>query len=252
MAEDPALFAANLMKLSEEKHIMKLSRKPVRILLAVAIVAILGGTAYAATALNLFSFQSGDRFVMVRTNDDMTEEEAREMAAEDQEASDLPEAERNVIIPEEIAFASAEEAETDLDMEIAMPSAMPEVNLDNIVGSVSDFGGGVETRTAWLNYSDEAGRMFGITVARHVAPNGLPVTSYTTTDIDEGSLGSYISQSGVEYTTLTESNPDDPSQTAHIATAMVGEYEYALVFFGFDEAEMHTIMDSADLSVYEE
>lgn len=38
--------------------------------------------------------------------------------------------------------------------------------------------------------------------------------------------------------------------TAHIATTMIGEYQYSLVFFGFDELQRTEIIDSVDLSVY--
>jgi hypothetical protein len=189
----------------------------------------------------------------VRTTDNLTEEEAKDMAAAANEDREPPIPGVNVLSPEEyLFFESVEEAESGLDMEIVMPAALPAMNLDGIDGDRMSFGDGVESRTAWLTYSDDAGRQFGITVERNVAPPGTPVTHITEHDMDEGSLGSYTSKSGVEYTTLTESNPDDSSETAVIATVMIGEYEYALVFVGFDEAERHAILDSADLSVYGE
>ena len=40
-------------------------------------------------------------------------------------------------------------------------------------------------------------------------------------------------------------------RTAQIATVLLGEYEYSLVFVGFEPQEWQKIVDSTDLSPYQ-
>ncbi len=256
MPEDPKLFAAKIIKLNEEKNTMKYSRKHIRAAIVAAAVLLMGVTAYAAVTGSLFTFGSGDRYVTVRSNDEMTEQEARDMAKESAEreaAREAGEAEddANVItdVPEQ-SFGSVEEAEAGMDMVIPMPANMPDMKLESATGQTIEWGDGSELRSVWLTYADDAGRLFGVTVTRDIIPEGAAdSTRYSESDMDEGSLGSYLSKTGVTYNTLTESD-ETGERTAHIATVALGEYQYALVFYGFDDAERFAVIDSVDLSEY--
>jgi len=185
----------------------------------------------------------------MRTIESMTEDETKAFVETDQNAA--PPDDTAIESPEvqELSFDTVQQAEKELAMPLPLPANLPDMVLDSANAQIAGFGEGLETRTCWLSYPDDQGRLFGATVVREIIQPGTPVTGYTTYDIDDGSLGSYKSKSGVEYTTLTESD-DSGEMTAHIAYTMIGEYEYALVFVGFGEAERQEIIDSADLSVY--
>ncbi len=247
--EDPSLFAARIQKRNKENHTMKQSAKGFRIAIVAAVILIMSVTVYATGALRFFRFQQGDKFVTLRTNQDITQSEAEQLVSVDFSTSSIPEEAVGQVQTQEFTFDSVEEAEQTLDMEIVIPGAMPEIPLESAMGSTALFGEDMQSHTVWLNYQDDAGRMMGITVVREVVKPGSDVISYTTGDIDEGSLGKYKSKSGIVYQTLTESD-DTGSKTAHIATTIVGEYEYNLVFFGFEQSEREAIIDSADLSIY--
>ena len=247
-AEDAMLFAARIEKINKEKNHMNKPKRILPVAIIAAIVMAMGVTAYAAVQFNWFSFVNDNKFVTIRTNENLTEQEIKDIINNSEE---LPEDfdPSQIIQPEteDFSFTSVEEACEQLDMLIPMPADMPEMTLDDATGSKVSFGDDAQGRMVWLNYSDEDGRMFGVTVNRHISAPGSPAFGYTTHDMDEGSVGKYIGKSGDEYTTLTESD-DTGEKTAHIATIMLGEYEYSLVFFGFEESERTAIIDSVNLS----
>lgn len=245
--EAPEVFVAHILECNRRENKVMKPKKYFRVAVAAAAIALMGITAYAATTYNLFGFGQGDRYVTVRSNDGITEQEARDMAEADN-STDISEDMTMQADSKDYEFDSVAAAEAGMDMIIPVPAAMPEMKLDSVDGTITKFGDSAESRTLWINYTDEQERLFGLTVVRDILAEGNTV--YTESDMDPGSLGSYQSKSGVEYTTLTESDPSG-EKTAHIATTMIGEYQYTLVFFGFDETERAEIIDSADLSVYQ-
>lgn len=229
---------------------MKHSKKAIRLAFAAALAAALGVTVYAAVNLHLLSFSSGTRYVTMRTNQAMTEQEAQALVRDDlQERSDAPDGNSAVLAPQQ-SFQSVEEAEAAMNMTLILPSAMPEVKMDSIKGQSLYNEAGYQNNTVWIVCSGPGGRMLGVTTTREVVPEGAPLTSYTLHEFDEGSEGSYRSKSGVTFTTLTESDGTG-ERTAQIATVLLGEYEYSLVFVGFEPQEWQKIVDSADLSPYQ-
>ena len=229
---------------------MKHSKKAMRLAFAAALAAALGVTVYAAVNLHLLSFSSGTRYVTMRTNQAMTEQEAQALVRDDlRERSDAPDGNSAVLAPQQ-SFQSVEEAEAAMNMTLILPSAMPEVKMDSIKGQSLYNEAGYQNNTVWIVCSGPGGRMLGVTTTREVVPEGAPLTSYTLHEFDEGSEGSYRSKSGVTFTTLTESDGTG-ERTAQIATVLLGEYEYSLVFVGFEPQEWQKIVDSADLSPYQ-
>ena len=249
-AEEPAAFSARILHLEKENRPMKHSKKAIRLAFAAALAAVLGVTVYAAVNLHLLSFSSGTRYVTMRTNQAMTEQEAQALVRDDlRERSDAPDGNSAVLAPQQ-SFQSVEEAEAAMDMTLILPSAMPEMKMDSIEGQSLYNEAGYQNNTVWIVCSGPGGRMLGVTTTREVVPEGAPLTSYTLHEFDEGSEGSYRSKSGVTFTTLTESDGTG-ERTAQIATVLLGEYEYSLVFVGFEPQEWQKIVDSADLSPYQ-
>lgn len=237
-AEDTKLFAARIVALGKEHSTMTGSKKSVKLAALVAAVLAMGATAYAANALGVFSFVSGDRFATVQTNSSMTEEEAKKLVEEGQS---IPDEDRNAVYPVSQEYESIADAEAALDLQAILPRQLPE-NLT--LSGISGISG--STSTLWLEYADEEDRIFGLTISRTILEEGA---SYTLHDMDEGSLGSYTAKNGQTYTLLSESN-DDGTQTANIAMALVGEYEYAVVFVGYTEAQQQAVLESIDLTDY--
>lgn len=247
-AEDATHFAARIQKLNKEHIHMNTSKKTATIAIIAAVITALGVTTYATGMWNVFSFASGDKFVNVRTTEQLTEQEAKALASDS--TTDNSEVPEGALTPEteKFTFDSVEQASQQLDMKIPMPSAMPKMALQDATAEAVVYGDHGQSKTAWLNYSDEQGRLMGITVSREIVAKGGSLTGVTTTDMDKGSIGSYKSKSGIPFTLFTESD-ESGQRTAHIATTMQGEYTYSLVFFGFDESQRQAIIDSVDLSV---
>lgn len=222
-----------------------------RLAFSAALAAALGVTVYAAVNLHLLSFPSGTRYVTtMRTNQAMTEQEAQALVQDDlRERSDAPNG-NSAVLPPQQSFQSVKEAEAAMDMTLILPSAMPEMKLDSIEGQSFYNEAGYQNNTVRIVCSDPGGRMLGVTTKREVIPEGTPLTSYTLHEFDEGSEGSYRSKSGITFTTLTESDSTG-ERTAQIATVLLGEYEYSLVFVGFEPQEWQKIVDSTDLSPYQ-
>lgn len=249
-AEDPLLFSAKIKKTYKEKNGMKLYSKTWKIAVAAALVAAMGVTAYAAGVFNRFSFVSaeGDKYVTVRTTEAITEDQAKEIQILDA-TEEIPEEARGELDRQDLEFDSVEHAESEMGYKMLVPAKMPKMNFDEASGNILAFGDGVEQRTTWLNYSDDNGRVFGVTVVKNLNPNGISVSGYSTNDMDEGSFSVYNSKSGYEFDIFTESDSSG-GQTAYIAVTYVGDYEYGLVFMGFDEADRNDIIDSVNLSEY--
>lgn len=246
IVEDSRLFAARIIELERSEHHMLIPKKQMKTILIAVMIAIMGMTAYAATSLYRYRFWEGDRYVSVRTTNEMSEEEARAFVNDNLQEIDSEEVTLQADT-KDYSFSTVEEATQNLDMIIPIPAAMPEMQLEPIEASVITFGDDSEIRTVWITYTDIHSRRLGLTVVREVM-NG-DSTSFSSADMDPGSSGTYKSKSGIKFDTLTESNSDG-SMTAHIATTVVGQYEYSLIFEGFDQEQREDIIDSADLLVY--
>lgn len=242
LPEDPKLFAARMQALHDEKE------KPMRqynakriLILAACIAAALSLGVYASGVWRSFSFASGDAYVTVTTDDQsMTEQKAKELAGQTREAA--PQEGDKVIRLTEEEFASIEEASEALALPVALPAIPEGYELQAVSGA--DFG---FQKLMHITYADGEKRL-GITLQqRFPSPDGGAEISFR--EMEEGSMGRYQSAAGYEFTTLREG--DGNGRFAEIFTVPLGDYEYSLVFFGLSEQELHAVVDSADLSVYE-
>lgn len=257
--EEARLFSERIKKLNKGSLTMKSSHKTARIAIVAAAITLLGVTAYAASEHNLFAFLSGDSYVTMRAPGDMTEQEAKQFVKESEsavssgktpEASSDPENAPVTNGAKPTVFDSIDAAAKALDMKIVLPSTLSGMKLDRVSGQEFYYAEGYRSATIWLDYEGSEGDNLGVTITREVVADPSEHLSYTLHDIDKGSMKSYKSKTGIEYDMVTESN-DGGGKTAQIANTMVGEYEYALVFYGFDEAEQYSIIDSVDLTPYQ-
>ena len=251
--EDVKLFSARILKQSEEKHNMKRTRIPAKIIAVAAIIIAMGLTIYAATTgLNVFTFHSDGLFGIIHTTEQEFDMPLRPFPPEYLENAEFVPMD-GVEIPPMTYFEDVAQAQTALGMPIVLPSAMPQLEASNISGMIVTQPGG-NSHTAWLDFEDESsGRLMGIVVTHNnITDPGQPFTVGTTTNMDDGSLGSFTTDCGVEFKTITETEQDGQQRTAFIAIASLGQgrYQYAIAFHGFEQAEREAIINSIDFSVY--
>lgn len=246
-AEDAKLFSARIQKQSKGSFHMQKSRKALKIAVCAAVIMLVGVTAYAAGATRLFQFHTNDQVANIRTTQSMTDKEANELMNTIHDSAEEPNSENTAAPSDYITFDSAQDAAKQMDMQIIMPERMPDLPFESATGNSNDLGNGAKQGTVWLNYGSPEDKLFGMTVSRTILPPDSDTTFYSGAYVDEGSISTYKSKSGMTYTMAKESDPAG-EKTATIATISVGEYDYALVFFGFEKAEYEAVIDSLDLS----
>ena len=243
-AEDQALFAARIKGMGKEH--LSMNKKSMRtVLIAAALVVVVSLGVYAASNWRSFQVTQGDRLVRITTNDSlMTQEQAKQLAQEEVTGTGRPQ-EGNAITLEPVLYQSIEEAQAALGLEVALPEKLPELPLKSVRGmELNDH-----DKIIWINYEDGE-KLFGVTISWCVPDPNTTTTIIEVDDVDEGSMGSYQAKGGQRFDTLTDTNQDG-TKTANIAFAKVGWTEYALVFVGFDEGEIHQILDTVNLSAYQ-
>lgn len=233
--EDPALFAARIRKLHREKErIMKhFTRKT--ILIAACLAAALSVGVYASGAWTHFDLFSGGRMVTVTTGDaSMTEKEARELVKE-RTPEEAKADGAKVITLESQDYATPEAAAAALGIPAVMPKDTAKLPLDSV--SAQDTGYG---KNIWVTYGKE-GKILGVTILLDQPAEGATVVSYS--DIEGETLAPYKSAKGDTFTRIRDENGD-------YAVTRAGDYQYVLIFAGFNEQEIRSVIDSADLSAY--
>ena len=215
---------------------------------AAAVLAVTGVSVSAAALLKQFSFFKDGNYVTVSSNSDLSEKEADKLAQDAVNDTDVTPNENNTVKPE--AFETIQSAEKAYDMGIVMPEKMPDLKLSDITGSQMYTGENSSSSTIWINYGDfeKGGKGFGLTVTRDNFADNDEITSITSSDAVKDGEG-FTSEKGYSFNVLKESD-EESGRTAKIMTANVGEYEYSMVFFGFNNSEINDIVNSVDLSQY--
>lgn len=236
--EDPSLFAARIRKLQSERESM-MKHKKTKIILAACLAAALSVGVYASGVWTHFDLFSGGRMVTVTAHDaSMTKTEAGELAEEGKPLSpeEAKAAGDNVLVLESKDYDTLEAAAASLNIPVVMPQNTAGLALESISGQDSQFG-----KTLWVIYGTE-GRRMGVTVILdQPASEDSTVISYS--DVEGETLAPYKSAKGITFTRIKDEHGD-------YAVARVGNYQYILIFEGFDEQELRSVIDSADLSVY--
>ena len=129
-----------------------------------------------------------------------------------------------------------------------MPDKMPALKLSEVTGTKMYAGENSSVSTIWANYGDTNEKAFALTVTRNDFSDADDVTHISESDA-YGTGDKFVSEQGYTFERLSDTD-EESGKTAEIMTANVGQYEYSMVFFGFDEGEMENIVNSVDLSDY--
>lgn len=216
-----------------------------RVLLAVAAVCVITCTGVCADSyLKQFTFNENGKYVSVTSNSDISKDDAQKLAKDAANSTAEPN-ENNTIKPD--SFDTINEAEKAYDMKVALPSVIPDMELNTVEGSVNYISEDSSSSTIWAAYGDADKKAYGITVTKNNY-NDKDITSVLSTDAeDTGSA--FVSQKGYKFNILNESD-EESNRTAKIFALNKGVYEYSIYFTGFDEAEMEDIVNSIDLAEY--
>lgn len=239
-------FSRNIIeKCSREAYTMKSKISRRIAIAAAAIVAVTGVSVGAATILSQFTFFKNGNYVTVTSNENLSREEAEKLA-DDAVNQNFEPNESNTAVAQE--FETIEDAEREYNMKIVLPEKMPELELVDVTGNQMYMGENSSDSTIWINYGDAAEKAFGLTVTKNSIDNKDDVTVISSSDAEKDGE-EFVSDKGYKFNVLKDVD-EDTGRVARILTANEGEYEYSMVFIGFDENEINTVVNSVDLSQY--
>lgn len=211
-----------------------------------AVVAVTGVSVGAATLLKQFSFEKDGNYITVTSNDDLSEAEAEKLADDMADGNPVPD-DTNTAKAE--VYETVEDAEKAYNMDVIMPDKMPELELSEVTGIKTYAGENSSLATIWATYGNTDKKAFALTVTKNDFADSDTVTNITEFDA-KGAGEKFVSENGYTFDKLSDAD-EASGKSAEIMKTNVGEYEYSMVFFGFDESEMEDIVNSLDLSDYE-
>ena len=176
--------------------------------IAAAIVAVVGVGVSGSSLFKQYVFSDGDKFYTLSSDSDFDENALDEIeksipkALTGESSSEIGIGKASDI--EEKSFNSIEEAEKYLGMKVVLPKVMPDLEISAIKGSKIEFGENNSSSTIWATYGDIYTKAFGITVRKMNFEEG--VSALTSTDMDEGSHGEYVSPKGYKFDKFNESD----------------------------------------------
>jgi hypothetical protein len=243
--EDSSLFAKKIIRQNKKGNaIMKKTYKKwgtlTASLLLTAIVGVSG--AYAAGLLDQFTFFNKDKTIVVKSNQPLTSEEAKELADDAAFAYDQPKDLENYASPvEEKAFTSVAEIKESFGIDIVFPDYIPsDFQLDPEIYTQTLSDNNFQIYTTFTSTQGET-RRFGLSLLY----NKLSEESTSITVTDVVYKDDYQTPAGTHYTLF-----DDEGGV--IAQTEIGDLEYVLVFLGFEKEEMYQVIDSTNLEAYTE
>ncbi|MDF2596143.1 MAG: hypothetical protein K0R69_2484 [Clostridia bacterium] len=243
--EDSYLFAKKIIRQNKKGNaIMKKTYKKWGTLTASLILTAIVGVsgAYAAGLLDQFTFFNKDKTIVVKSNQPLTSEEAKELADDAAFAYDQPKDLENYASPvEENAFTSVAEIKEAFGMDIVFPDYIPsDFQLDPEIHTQTLSDDNFQIYTTFTS-KQGGNRRFGISLIY----SKLPPESTSITVTDAVYKDDYQTPSGTEYTLFDE-------EDATMAQTEIGDIEYILVFLGFEKEEMYQVIDSTNLEAYTE
>lgn len=240
--EDSQLFAKRIIyyKKKGSNEMKKRSRKIAALAASFALVLCMGITVYASGLYKEFTFFNKDTTVIIKSDQDMSEEEAKELASEAAEAYNQPVDEAAIVVPvEEQSYTDLAAIKEAFGIDVIVPAYLPkEFVMDSEIYTQAVPGSSTNVYVSYTSQLDPETR-FGITVIK----SDLPEDSTSITVVDSVYKDTYTTPSGTKYTLLTE-------EAAIIAQTEINDIQYALIFVGVSEEEMHKVIDSADLESY--
>lgn len=239
-------------KCNTEVKVMK-SKISMKIVIAVAaVVAVTGVSVGAATLLKQFSFFKDGSYVTVTSNEDLSEDEASKLADNMvSETNDLRESntsEENVVKVDNDTFEDIRAGEIAYNMKVVLPEIMPDLELSEVTGSQMYKGENSSVSTIWAVYGDADKKAFCITTTKNDFDDKDEITSISTSDAKQDG-DEFISEKGYKFNVLKDSD-ESSDRVAKIITTIVGDYEYSLVFYNFDDKEIDNVVNSLDLNEY--
>ena len=243
MPEDSKLFAKRIITQNrKDYHNMKKNYKKLGTLTASALLVIVLGTsaAYATGLLNQFTFFNKETTVVVKSNQTLSEKEAKELAktaASEYGKPQDPEATVLEATPKD--FSSLAEVQKAFGTNIVLPSYIPsDFEMDKTIHTETLSENNFNIYATYTS-KENSKRLFGVSVIQRVLDEDSTSISIT----DSVYKDKYTSPAGTTYTLFDENG-------GIIAQAKLGDIEYNLCFMGLDEKEMHQIIDSTDLTAY--
>lgn len=210
-----------------------------------AVVAVTGVSVGAATLLQQFTFMKDGNYVTVTSNGELSKEEAEKLADDTVNENVVPDDTNTAKMD---VFETVEDAEKEYDMDVVIPDKMPELKLSEVTGTKMYAGEDSSVSTIWATYGDTNEKAFALTVTRNDFADADDITNITKSDA-EGTGDKFVSEQGYMFDKLRDTD-EESGKTAEAMTTNIGQYEYSMVFFGFDESEMEDIVNSVDLSEY--
>ncbi len=235
----PSDFASSVILQCKENKTMKKFRIS-KIGVAAAVIVMSCAAVTGAALVKHYSMEYGDKYLQIASKEDIDQKALEEIA---QNADVKPEdiEKGNVAVADTVTYSSVAEAEREMGMKVVLPEIMPDLEQSDVEGCILND----NRKDMYIVYGSSDSKCFGITLGYEKL--GEEESSVTIGDIDEGTLDSYTSAKGYKFDTFSESGEGGKCD---IYTTHIGDYEYSLVFEGFDKGEMKNIVDSVDLESY--
>lgn len=240
--EDSQLFAKKIIDKHKKgnENMKKSKRKLVALVASFALVLCMGITVYASGIYKQFTFFNDDTTVIVKSDQDMSEEEAKRIADEAADNYNQPVDEEENVVPVGVkSYTSIKAIEEALGIDVIVPTYIPEefvMDQEIHTEAVAD-----STVNIYVTYTSkvDSESLFGITIRKEDLPEG----STSVTVVDSVYKDTYTTPTGIKYNILTE-------ESAIIACTEINDIQYGLIFVGVSDAEMYKVIDSTDLAGY--
>lgn len=243
--EESKVFAKRIIKKKAE------GRYKMRKSLAAACiigVCLVGGTAAYAGGLYLkFTFATSHGTAIVKTTEDLTEDQAKQMV---DNLINLPEAEHNEQFVGETEiideyYATVEEAEKKLGFPLIVPENKPEqFKKEKKVFVDKDDAGKTYVYVQFEPDTDEEYSFLRIDVIYQEYSKGTYIEIINDIDAE-----TYITPDDTKYIITREK--DEVAKTMCLtAKTYIGQYEYSIFTNGIEETAFYNMIDSVNLSRY--
>jgi len=240
--EDSKIFARRIIKQNKKGHeSMRNNIKKIGTVAACLVLTITIGVtaAYATGLFKNFKFYNEKTTVEIRTNQNISEEEAERLAKEAEEDYNSPSTEGTSVNATEKIFSSIEEVEESIGIKIILPSDIPvDFQMEKDIKVYDSFNNNYNIYLTYVSKEKE-NRLLGVTIITQEQPEDSTIVTVTDLVYKE----EYKTPGGIKYSILNEDE-------GIIATTDTNNLQYALIFMGVNEEEMHRVINSADLSGY--
>ncbi|MBF8982569.1 hypothetical protein IZY60_03355 [Lutibacter sp. B2] len=238
--EDSKIFAKRIVKqnkkglVSMRKNIKKSGIIAACLMLTIGVTAV-----YGTDLFKNFKFYNQKTTVEIRSNQNISEEEAKRLAKEAQEDYDSPPEQGTTEEDKPRTFSSIKEVEERIGIKIILPSYIPEdfqMKRDILVQNSFN-----NNHNIYIKYTSKAKKNRSLYVS--ISTQEQPEDSTVVTVTDGVHKGEYKTPNGTKYAILKEDE-------GIIATTDINNVSYNLIFTEVNEEEMHSVINSADLSGY--